>query len=117
MAPGSESIGPSQRLPWWRLAAGALLLAVAAAFTWQTINGLSRRRNLRTELAEISHVRYGLLNADQWVKKIAPILDAKIDALDLKAPNQASLRPAVEDALYRLLADVTQKMGAKDSNN
>lgn len=117
MPPGSESIGPPRRLLSWRLAAGVLLLAVAAVFTWRTIDGLSRRRNLRTELAEISHVRYGLLNADQWVKKIAPILDAKIDALDLTAPDQASLRPAVENALYSLLADVTRKMGAKDSNN
>ena len=83
--------------------------------TWLTIDGMSSRRKLRTELAEISHVRYGLLSADLWVKKIVPILDAKIDALDLKSADRSSLRPAVENILYRLLADVKEKASAKDS--
>ena len=51
----------------WRLLLGFLLLAPAAAGTWWTIEGLEQRRVLRTELAEISHARYGLLNPDRWV--------------------------------------------------
>jgi len=98
----------------FRLVAGVLLLAAAAVFTWLTIEGLSARRRLRTELAEISHVRYGLLNADRWMEKIVPILEANIDALDLKAASRASLRPTVENALYHLLDDVKQKMSAKN---
>jgi hypothetical protein len=98
----------------FRLVAGVLLLAAATVSTWQTIEGLSARRKLRTELAEISHVRYGLLNADRWIEKIVPILDANIDALDLKAASGASLRPTIENALYHLLDDVKEKMSAKN---
>ena len=105
----------SQSKTGLRLAASLLLLAAAMAFTWLTIDGLSSRRRLRTELAEISHVRYGLLNADRWVEKILPVLDAKIDALDLRATNQASLRPIVENALYRLLDDMKVKASANQS--
>ena len=54
----------------FRLVAGLLLLAVAATFTCRTIEGLDSRRRLRMELAEISHVRYGLLNVDLWMKRI-----------------------------------------------
>jgi len=96
----------------FRIVAGVLLLAAATVCTWRTIGGLSARRTLRTELAEITHVRYGLLNADRWVEKIVPILEAKIDALDLKAADRASLRPTVQKALYRLLDDVKEKMSA-----
>jgi hypothetical protein len=107
---------PSNPEPGWqfdfRLAAGALLLAVAAFCTWRTIDGLAVRRQLRMELAEISHVRYGLLNANIWVEKLVPILDAQIDALDFKAQDRASLRPTVERALYHLLDDVKAKMSA-----
>jgi len=85
-----------------RLAASLLLLGVAITFTWTTIDGLSSRRRLRTELAEISHVRYGLLSADRWVEKLPPILNANINAMDLNAPNQVNLGPTVETALYRL---------------
>jgi hypothetical protein len=120
MLPSSEQIAPSQPDPQskidFRLVAGLLLLVPAVVFTWLTIDGLSSRRKLRTELAEISHVRYGLLNADNWVARIVPILDARIDALDLKA-DPTSLRPIVQNALYRLLADVKEKMTAKSSQS
>lgn len=92
-----------------RLIAGVILLLVAAILTWSTIGELSARRELRTDLAEIGHVRYGLLNADRWVEKLTPILETRIDAIDL-AGSQASLRPMVQTALYRLLDEVKEKM-------
>jgi hypothetical protein len=108
--------GPPGRFDF-RLAAAILLLAAAVGFTWRTVEGLSSRRVLRAQLAEISHARYGLLNASRWVELIVPILDAKIDALDLNAANPSSLRPTVENALYRLLDDVKAKMAPKPSDN
>src|SRR5579883_3114986 len=60
---------PSARFDF-RLAAALLLLGVAITFTWRTVDGLSARRKLRTELAELEHVRYGLLNADRWVERL-----------------------------------------------
>jgi len=96
-----------------RLVVGLLLLAAAANSVRQTIDILSSRRTLHMELAEIGHVRYGVLNADRWVEKIVPILDAQIDALDLTATNRASLRPMVVKALNRLLDQVGEQMTPK----
>lgn len=96
-----------------RLVAGLLLLAAAGYAVWQTIDILSSRRMRRMELAEISHVRYGVLNADQWVQKIVPILETQIDALDLTAANRASLRPTVVKALNRLLDQVKDQIAPK----
>lgn len=101
----------------FRLAIGVLLLVPAILFTSRTIDGLSARRQVRTELAEISHVRYGVLNADRWMEKILPILNARINALDLKATSRASLRPTIERALYRLLDDLKEKMSAKNTQS
>src|SRR5580704_7417847 len=100
----------------FRLIAGVLLLAAAAVCTWWTIDGLSQRRVLRTELAEISHARYDLLNLDHWVAKLVHILNEKVDALDLKAASQG-LRPTVQRALYQLLDQVKEKMSAGNSQN
>ena len=114
MIPSSESADLTRPDPQgidFRLIAGVLLLAAAAVCTWWTIDGLSKRRVLRTELAEISHARYDLLNVDRWVAKLVPILDERVDALDLKAASQG-LRPTVEKALYRLLDQVKEKMSA-----
>lgn len=90
-----------------------MLLAAAGNSVWRTIDILSARRLLRMDLAEIGHVRYGLLNADRWVEKIVPILGAQIDALDLTATNRASLRPTVVKALNRLLDQVKEQLAPK----
>ena len=97
----------------FRLVAGLLLLLAVGNSVWQTIDILYSRRTLRTELAEISHTRYGLLNADRWVEKIVPILGAQIDALDLTATNGATLRPTVVRSLNRLLNQVEGQLAPK----
>ncbi len=93
-----------------RLIAGVVLLIAAALLTWSTVEELSARRAMRFDLAEISHVRYGMLNANVWVEKLTPILDANIEALDFKPETQAGLRTMVQSALYRLLDEVKEKM-------
>jgi hypothetical protein len=104
---------PPRRIFDFRFVIALLLLAPAALYAWRTVDGLASRRVLRTDLAELGHVRFGVLNADRWVEKILPILNGKIDALDLTAESSASLRPTVEKALYRLLDQVKEQMSPK----
>jgi hypothetical protein len=92
-----------------RLVVGMLLLLPAVWFTWKTVDGLAARRVLRTDLAEITHARYGILSADQWRSIIGPMLDAQVDKLDLKSQSK-SLRPMVERSLYALLDNIKTQM-------
>jgi hypothetical protein len=94
-----------------RFAAGAILLVPVLWFTWLTVDGLGARRQLRTDLAELTHVRYGLLSADRWRDVIAPILNAQIDKIDLKGQSK-SLRPMVQRSLYALLDNIKKQMSA-----
>ena len=107
---------PSEPSRWFgfRLAAGILLLFPAIWFSWKTIDGLAARRLIRTDLAEITHARYGILSADQWRVFIAPMLDAQVDKLDLKGQSK-SLRPMVERSLYALLDNIKTKMTAPNA--
>jgi hypothetical protein len=92
---------------------GALLLLPAIWFSWKTIDGLAARRLLRTDLAEITHARYGILSAGQWRDIIGPMLQAQVGKLDLKSQSK-SLRPMVERSLYALLDNVKSQMSAPD---
>jgi hypothetical protein len=94
-----------------RLAVAAILLLPAIWFSWKTVNGLAERRELRTDLAEIEHARYGILSADQWRAIIGPMLDAQVGKIDLKAQSK-SLRPMVEQSLYALLDNIKAQMTA-----
>ena len=93
----------------FRLAAGVILLLPAIWFSWKTVDGLAARRLIRTDLAEITHARYGILSADQWRTIIGPMLDAQVDKLDLKGQSK-SLRPMVERSLYALLDNIKTQM-------
>ena len=102
---------PIEHSRWFglRLAASVILLLPAIWFSWKTVDGLSARRVIRTDLAEITHVRYGILSADQWRGIIGPILNAQVDKLDLKGQSK-SLRPMVERSLYALLDNIKTQM-------
>ena len=97
-----------------RLAAGLVLLLPAIWFSWKTVDGLAARRLLRTDLAEITHARYGILSADQWRTIIGPMLNAQIDKLDLNGQSK-SLRPMVERSLYALLDNIKTQMTAPNA--
>jgi hypothetical protein len=86
-----------------------MLLLPAIWFSWKTIDGLAARRLIRTDLAEITHARYGILSADQWRDIIGPMLNAQVDKLDLKGQSK-SLRPMVERSLYALLDNIKTQM-------
>lgn len=107
---------PRQHSRWFdlRLAAAVILLLPAIWFSWRTVDGLSARRLLRTDLAEITHARYGILSADQWRTIIGPILNAQVDKLDLKGQSK-SLRPMVERSLYALLDNIKTQMTAPNA--
>ena len=115
--PANPSTSEHSRSFHLRLAAAILLLLPAIWFSWKTVDGLARRRILRTDLAEIEHARYGILSADQWRGIMGPILDAQIDKLDLNGQSK-SLRPMVERSLYALLDTIKTQMtsGKKPAN-
>ena len=78
-------------------------------FSWKTVDGLAARRILRTDLAEITHARYGILSADQWRGIIGPILEAQVNKIDLSGQSK-SLRPMVERSLNALLDNIKTQM-------
>jgi hypothetical protein len=93
----------------FRLAAAVILLLPAIWFSWKTVDGLAARRVIRTDLAEITNARYGILSADQWRTIIGPMLSAQVDKIDLKGQSK-SLRPMVERSLYALLDNIKTQM-------
>jgi hypothetical protein len=79
---------------------GALVVAV------QVIGELNRVKVLKTDLAELNNVRYGLLDADQWVSRVSVALERRINEFELTDANRPQIKQAVEQMLYSLLNQV-----------
>ena len=82
------------------------LLGIATALTTQMIILAKENQELKTDLAEINHVRYGLLNADEWRDQVSVILGKKIIEMDLSPENRAELQHSLEIIMYGLLDDL-----------
>jgi hypothetical protein len=61
---------------------------------------------MKIDLAEINHIRYGLLNADEWAERVSLIIGKKIVDFDLSPGNRDELRKSLEVILQRLLDDL-----------
>jgi len=60
----------------------------------------------RTDLAELRDVRYGLLDADAWVERIAAILGRHIDSFELTEANRPEIKEQVGLVLDRLIVEI-----------
>jgi hypothetical protein len=108
--PDSNPTQPSRTFHL-RLAIASIFLLPAIWFSWATIDGLGKRRDIRADLAELQHVRYGILSADRWRGIIGPILNAQVDKLDLNGQAK-NMRPMVEHSLNSLLDNIQKQMSA-----
>ncbi len=82
------------------------LLGIASVLTIQMIILAKENQEMKTDLAEINHVRYGLLNADEWRDQVTLILGKKIVEMDLSPENRTELKHSLEIIMYGLLDDL-----------
>jgi len=97
---------PHRWLEWARRLLALLALVAAGLLTAALIGEAARIKTLETDLAEIRDIRYGLLDADNWVSQIAAILDRRIEAFELTDENRPVIKRNVERVLDRLIVEI-----------
>jgi hypothetical protein len=99
-----------------RLVRQILALALLIGAGWLLINlvgDLNRVKVLKTDLAEIHHVRYGLLDADVWVARIGEILEKRVDELDLTQASREQVTAAVTQLLDTLIREIERNLAQR----
>lgn len=84
------------------------LLVLMVVLSWQLIGLLRYHQLLVTDLAELRHVRYGMLNANHWVQQISNIVEIKIQEIDLDGEKRVAAKAAIENILDTLLTAADQ---------
>jgi len=88
----------------------ALLLPIAIVLTVQVILMAKQHQKVRIDLSEINHIRYGLLNVDEWAEQVAYILTEKINEFEVTPENREQLETSVSNVLYTLIDEVEKLM-------
>lgn len=102
-----------------RMGLSAALFLAVLALTASVISGANRVKDYETDLAELNDVKYGLLDADNWVEQVSAILERRIDAFELNEANKPAIKRNIERVLDRLLVEIDdyqrrQNQEAKD---
>jgi hypothetical protein len=97
----------------WLLVA---LLVLMAALSWQLIGNLRTHQQLVQDRAELRHVKYGMLNADQWVAQVTVIVEKKVRELEIRGEQRESMKRALERILDTLITETDRYIREQHSS-
>lgn len=86
-----------------------VILIATALLTVQMIVLARQNQEIKTDLAEVNHIRYGLLNVDEWSLRVSVILSQEIMEFKLSPENRDKFQANLE-ALMNSLLDEAQQM-------
>ncbi len=89
-----------------KIAISTGIFLVAAVLTIQLISQAKQNQRLKTDLAEINHIRYGLLNVDEWTDQVTLILSIKIAEYQLTPDSREKLLHNLENIMYTMIDKV-----------
>lgn len=92
-----------------------LILLVIVCLSYQVITLSEANQQRKLDLAEINHIKYGLLNIDEWEEKIADIITNKINEFELVPENRDKLKANLEHMLNNLIDDFEKIFQARTS--
>ena len=98
-----------------KIIVSAVLFFVTIFFTVQVIQLAKQNQELKMDLSEINHIRYGLLNVDEWAEQAAFILTERINDFEVTPENQVQLETSVSNILYTLIDEVEEIMEERTS--
>lgn len=77
----------------------------------------NQKRELKSDLIELSNIKYGMLNADEWKKHLTNIITQKLFELELNIDNKEIANEKIENLLYRLIEDFEIDYKEKNEKN
>lgn len=92
-------------------------IIAAMVLTIQYISLARQNQKLKTDLAEIDYIRYGLLNVDEWTNQLSTILSIKILEFKLTPESREKVVRNLENILYEMINSVELMMKVKSSGD
>jgi hypothetical protein len=92
-----------------------VIVAVIAVLSIQILFLAKRNQLLRIDLGEVNHIRYSLLNIDEWSDQVGEVLAKNIQEFTVTPLNKRKLKTSIENLLYKLIDEVEVLMEDRTS--
>lgn len=89
-------------------------LCCLSFFIYQTEH---EKRAVKEDLIELSNIKYGLFNVDEWKKIVANILTKKIEEFEFDGKNRAQMKSKVSGFLYKVIGDLESRYYEQNSGS
>ena len=77
----------------------------------------NQQREIKEDLIEISNIKYGLFNVDEWKKILTNILAKKIEEFQLKGNSKSELKKKISGFLYKTISEFEKRYYEKNSGS
>lgn len=94
----------------------AVLLVLMSVLSWILIGELRQHQMLVQDRAELRHVRYGMLNADKWVKQASEIVDQRVREIQLRGEQREAMKRALERILDTLITEADRHLKMQNTS-
>jgi hypothetical protein len=94
-----------------------IMLGAVLVLAVQTIQLAKQHQLVKIDRSDMNHIRYGLLNVDEWAGKVADITSKKIEEFEITPENRDQLQNSVEEVLYALVDQVEELMEERTSGS
>lgn len=77
----------------------ALLLVIAVIFSFKTYQLERQKIEVKNDLIELSKIKYGLFNVDEWKNILVQVISSKVEEFNLDDVNKAAMRRKISGFL------------------
>ena len=77
----------------------------------------AEKRIYKEDLIEISNIKYGLFNVDEWKKVLATLLAKKIEEFELKGGDRNDMKKKISGFLYKVVGDFEERYYEQNSSS
>ena len=101
------------KISYIRPIAIAILLAGIAYLSVVIYRGEAEKREFKEDLVELSKIKYGLFNVDQWKSILTTVMSHKIEEFDFDELPKEEIRKKVSAMLYKMTDNLESSFKAE----
>jgi hypothetical protein len=95
----------------------AFFLVLLGCSLWSAVQLFSldaERQALRADAVELSKIKYGIFNVDEWKLIAARIIAEKIEEFDLSTGERGEMRKKINTFLYRVISELKERFNEEN---
>lgn len=92
-----------------------ILLLLVIFLSYNVYQKEQRKKVFKEDLIELSKIKYGLFNVDEWKKILAGIITKKIEEFNLDGANRPEMRDKISGLLHIAINDLKDAFHEKNS--